>query len=79
MDNNLLQRLSGLSKRQLLDALSSIIGSERCIESAAVLSDFLDSIPKPIGSNKAVANDVTKEVEDIKHGSSSTTDFSLSK
>lgn len=78
MDSNLSQRLSGLSKRQLLDALSSIIGSGRCAESAAVLSDFLDSIPKPIGSNKAVANDV-KEVEDVKRESSSATDFSLSK
>lgn len=54
MDESTSHRLSGLSKRQLLAAIEAM--AEKCGDAAVtVLTSYLESIPPPPGSSKAVS------------------------
>ena len=53
MDASVSQRLSNLSKRQLLDALNAVTGNNRCTEHAnSALKEFLDALPVVRGSSR---------------------------
>lgn len=53
MDPSVSERLSGLSKRQLLDALNAVVGNETCTEPAtATLKEYLNGLPIPRGSSR---------------------------
>ena len=59
MDASVSQRLSNLSKRQLLDALNAVTGNNKCTEHAnSVLKEFLDALPVVRGSSRPTASGV---------------------
>lgn len=59
MDASVSQRLSNLSKRQLLDALNAVTGNNKCTEHAnSVLKEFLDTLPVVRGSSRPTADGV---------------------
>ena len=58
MDPSVAEKLGGLSKRQLLDALNAVVGNAACTEPATVsLKEFLNSLPIPRGSSRTALDE----------------------
>lgn len=82
MDASVSQRLSNLSKRQLLDALNAITNNEQCTNQAnSVLKEFLDALPVVRGSSRTTIDGVipVEKVGGKEEAQSAHAAFSLSK
>jgi len=85
MDPSVAERLSGLSKRQLLDALNAVVGNAACTEPATVsLKEFLNGLPIPRGSSRTALDEAPSKEEsttcaDKTEGQPAPASFSLTK